>query len=79
MFEDGTGQMKVHHGKTQEYLGMSLDFNHANQCRATMIDYVDEIVFAYDKALTELSDGFTTVKMKKTHQGLVKLLMIYLL
>ncbi len=64
MFEDGTGQMKVHRGKTHKYLGMSLDFSHANQCRVTMIDYVDEIVVAYDKALTELSDGFSAIKKK---------------
>ncbi len=65
MFEDGTGQMKVHCGKTHKYLGMSLDFNHANQCRVTMIDYIDEIVVAsYDKALTKLSDGFSVVKKK---------------
>jgi hypothetical protein len=38
VFEDGTGQMKVHCGKTHKYLGMSLDFNHANQCRVTIID-----------------------------------------
>jgi hypothetical protein len=24
VFEDGTGEMKVHHGKTHKYLGMSL-------------------------------------------------------
>ena len=64
MFEDGTGQMKVHRGKTHKYLGMLLDFSHANQCRVTMIDYVDEIVVAYDKTLTELSDGFSAVKKK---------------
>ncbi len=64
MFEDGTGQMKVHRGKTHKYLGMSLDFSHANQCRVTMIDYTDEIVVAYDKALAKLSDGFSAVKKK---------------
>jgi hypothetical protein len=41
-----------------------LDFSHANQCRVTMIDYVDEIVVAYDKALAELNDGFSAVKKK---------------
>ncbi len=51
IFEDGTRQMKVHRGKNHKYLGMSLDFSHANQCRVTMIDYLDEIVVAYDKAL----------------------------
>ncbi len=64
MFEDGTSQMKIHRGKTHNYLGMSLDFIHANQCRVAMIDYVDEIVIAYDKALTKLSDGFSAVKKK---------------
>ena len=29
-----------------------------------MIDYVDEIVAAYDKALGELDDGFSAVKKK---------------
>jgi hypothetical protein len=64
VFKDGTSQMKVHRGKTHKYLGMSLDFSHANQCRVTLIDYVDEIVVAYDKALTELSDGSSAVKKK---------------
>jgi hypothetical protein len=64
MFEDGTGELKVHRGKTHKYLGMSLDFGHDNQCRITMIDYVDEIVAAYDKALGELDDGFSAVKKK---------------
>jgi hypothetical protein len=30
-----------------------------------MIDYVDEIVVAYDKVLSELTDGFSAVKKKK--------------
>jgi hypothetical protein len=37
VFEDGTGLMKVHCGKTHKYMGMLLDFSHANQCRVTMI------------------------------------------
>jgi hypothetical protein len=65
MFEDWTGQMKVHGGKTHKYLGMSLDFSHSNQCKVTMIDYVDEIVVAYDKALKDLSDNFSAVTKKK--------------
>ncbi len=64
MFEDGTGEMKLHRGKTHKYLGMSLNFGHDNQCRITMIDYVDEIVAAYNKALGELDDGFSAVKKK---------------
>ena len=57
--------MNVHRGKTHKYLGMSLDFSHPNQCRVTMIDCVDEIVVAYDKALKDLSDGFNPVTKKK--------------
>jgi hypothetical protein len=44
---------------------MSLDFSHTNQCRVTMVDYVDEIVVVYDKALSELSDGFSFSAVKK--------------
>ena len=64
IFEDGTGKMKVHCGKTHKYLGMSLDFSHGNQCRVTMIDYVDKIVASYNKVLSELDDGFSAVKKK---------------
>jgi hypothetical protein len=56
--------MKVHRGKTHQYLGMSLDFSNVNQCRVTMIDYVTKIVAAYDKALSKLDNGFCTVKKK---------------
>ncbi len=51
--------MKVHCSKTHKYVGLSFDFSHANQCRVTMIDYIDEIVDAYDKALKNLIDLFT--------------------
>jgi len=64
VFEDGTGEMKVHRGKTHKYLCMSLDFGHDNQCRITMIDHVDEIITANDKALGELNDGFSADKKK---------------
>jgi hypothetical protein len=68
VFEDGSGLMKVKRGKTHVYLGMALDFSHANQCRITMIDYVDEIIAAYDKSSNELHDGFTTV-MKRSNRA----------
>jgi hypothetical protein len=62
--KDGTGEMKVHHGKTHKYLGMTLDFSHDNQCRVTMIDYVNEIVAAYNQVLSKLDDVFSAVKKK---------------
>ncbi len=34
-----------------------------------MIDYVYEIVVAYDKALNELSDGFSAVKKKSNSKN----------
>ncbi len=69
VIKDVTRQMKVHRGKTHKYLGMSLDFSHSNQCRATMISYVDEIAVAYDKALKDLSDGFSAIMKKKNVAG----------
>jgi hypothetical protein len=57
--------MKVHCGKTHKYLRMSLDVSHPNKCRVTMIDYVNEIVVAYDKALKDLSDGFNAVTRRR--------------
>ncbi len=57
--------MKVHHGKIHKYLGMSLDFSHPTQYRVTMIDYIDEIMVAYDKALKDLSYGFNAVTKRK--------------
>ncbi len=71
--------MKVHHGKTHKYLGMLLDFSHANQDIVTMIDYADEIVVAYDKALTKLSDGFSAVKKKSNIARTSAAPVIYLL
>ncbi len=32
IFEDGSGQMKVHRGKTHKYVGIFLDFSHKWQC-----------------------------------------------
>ncbi len=64
VFEDGTREMKVPCGKTHKYLGITLDFSHDNQCRVTMIDYVNEIVAAHDKVLSKLDDGFSAAKKK---------------
>ncbi len=76
VFKDGTRQMKVHCGKTHNYLSMSLDFSHCNQCKVTVIGYVDEIVVAYDKALKDLSDGFSAVTKKKNVARTSTLLLI---
>jgi hypothetical protein len=58
IFEDSSGQMKVHKVKTHNYLGMSLDFSHKGQCRVTMHDYIDGILQAYDLAINNHNDGY---------------------
>ncbi len=62
IFEDGSGQMKVHRGKTNKYLGMLLDFSHKGQCRVTMHDYIDQILQAYDLAIKDHNDGYQIVE-----------------
>jgi hypothetical protein len=62
IFEDGSGQMKVHRGKTNKYLGMSLDFSHKGQCQVTMHDYIDGILQAYDLAIKDHNNGYQIVE-----------------
>jgi hypothetical protein len=50
IFEDGSGQMTVNRGKVHTYLGMTLDYTVRGQVKISMIDYVDEILSAFDKA-----------------------------
>jgi hypothetical protein len=65
VFKDRTSQMKAHRGKTHKYLGMSLDFSHSNQCRVTMIDYLDEIVIAYGKALQDFQAMVSVLSQRR--------------
>ena len=65
IFEDGSGEMKVHRGKVHKYLGMSLDFTNKGQCIVTMNDYLAEIVVAYDSAIAEHNDGFLPVTKQR--------------
>jgi hypothetical protein len=50
IFEDGSGKMMVSRGKVHKYLGMTLDYTTRGQVKITMIDYVEEILTAFDKA-----------------------------
>jgi hypothetical protein len=50
IFEDGSGAMTVSRGKIHKYLGMTLDYSVPGQVKITMLDYVDEILAAFDKA-----------------------------
>jgi hypothetical protein len=42
--------MAVSRGKVHKYLGTTLDYTIRGQVKITMIDYVDEIITAFDKA-----------------------------
>ncbi len=64
IFEDGSGQMKVHRGKTHKYLGMSLDFSHKGGCRVTMHDYIDGILKAYDLAIKDNNNGYQIIEKR---------------
>jgi hypothetical protein len=50
IFEDGSGAMAVSRGKIHKYLGMTLDYSVPGQVKITMLDYVNEILAAFDKA-----------------------------
>jgi hypothetical protein len=65
IFTDGTGKMKVARGKVHTYLGMTLDFATPKLVKVTMIDYVDEIIESWDKACSELDDGYKVVSGRK--------------
>ena len=66
IFEDGSGQMKVHRGKTHKYLFMSLDFSHKAQCQVTMHDYIDGILKAYDLAIKDHNDGYEVIGKRRS-------------
>ena len=65
IFEDGSGKMKVQHGKVHKYLGMTLDFTTKHQVRISMVDYVKEIIQTWDAAESKHTDGFTKVQSKR--------------
>ena len=42
--------MQVNRVKVHKYLGMTLDYYKFGQVKITMLDYIDEIIDAFDKA-----------------------------
>jgi hypothetical protein len=50
IFEDGSGKMSVSRGMVHTYLGMKLDFTLPGRVKITMLDYVEEIIVAFEKA-----------------------------
>ncbi len=61
VFTDGSRKMKVAQGKVHKYLGMTLEFATSKIVKVTMLEYVDEIVGSWDKACSELDDGYNVV------------------
>jgi hypothetical protein len=57
--------MKVARGKVHKYLGMTLDFTTSKTVKVTMLEYVDEIIESWDKACSELDDGYKAVSGRK--------------
>jgi hypothetical protein len=50
IFEDRSGAMAVSRGKTHKYIAMTLDYSVPGQVKITMLEYVNEILAAFDKA-----------------------------
>jgi hypothetical protein len=50
IFEDGYGAMAASRGNIHKYLGMTLDYSVLGQVKITLLEYVDEILDAFDKA-----------------------------
>ena len=48
IFEDGLREMSVHRGKVHNNLGMKLDYTVGRNVKVSMIDYIDEIIDAFD-------------------------------
>jgi hypothetical protein len=49
IFEDGSGRMTVSRGKVHKYLGMKLDYTVRGIVKISMLEFVDEILAAFDK------------------------------
>ncbi len=57
--------MKVAQGKVHKYLGMMVDFTTLKTVKVTMLEHVDEIIGSWDKACSELDDGYKAVSGRK--------------
>lgn len=65
IFEDGSGAIAVQRGKVHKYLGIILDFSTKCKVKISMVDYLKEVVAAWDKAPKLTNDRFTVVKSKR--------------
>jgi len=64
IFEDGSGAMTVHRGRVHKYLGMTIDYSSKGLAKITMVDYVKDIISAWDNAAEEYAGGFKIMVRK---------------
>jgi hypothetical protein len=58
--------LKVHQGKVHTYLGMTLDFSTKHQVKILMVEYVKELIAAWEKAAPKFKDeGFKKEQAKR--------------
>ena len=50
IFEDGLGKIIVSRDKVHKYLGVALDYTVCCQVQITMMDFLDKVPIAFDKA-----------------------------
>ena len=62
IFEDGSGAMQVHRGKTHAYVGMTLDYTYPGQVGLSMIKHVKYIIETFRQAKSKFNNGFIKVK-----------------
>jgi hypothetical protein len=65
IFEDGLGTMQVRRGKTQGYVGMTLDYTYQVQVQITMIKHVDDIIETFEKSKLKFDGGLIKSKSKR--------------
>jgi hypothetical protein len=62
---NGSNMMKVARDKVYKYLAMTLDFATSKIVKVTMLKYVDDVIGSWDKACSELNDGYKAVSGRK--------------
>jgi hypothetical protein len=66
VFEDGSRKLKEHQGKVHTYLGMTLDFSTKYQFKILMVEFVKELIAAWEKAAPKFdNEGFKKVHAKR--------------
>jgi hypothetical protein len=64
-FEDGSGAMVVHRGDVHKYLGMTIDYSTKGVTLILMVDYVEDMVVAWDKAFEGIELDSFKIKYRK--------------